>query len=211
MSHELRSPITALAAAIEVLDARREDFSDRSRQALDVVVSQVRRFDDMVLDLLELSRMDAGATEVNTEEIDIVDLSRRIAARNGMADVPVDLAKRTDPIIDTDKLRYERILSNLLANAQNHAGGPTRITIANGSASDTIQIAVDDCGDGVEPDERIRIFERFARGSAARHRVGTGLGLALVSEHAAALGGRAWVTDAPDGGARFVVEIGTGR
>jgi len=211
VSHELRSPITALAAAIEVLDARREDFSDRSRQALDVVVSQVRRFDDMVLDLLELSRMDAGATEVNTEEIDIVDLSRRIAARNGMADVPVDLAKRTDPIIDTDKLRYERILSNLLANAQNHAGGPTRITIGSGSASDTIQIAVDDRGDGVEPDERIRIFERFARGSAARHRVGTGLGLALVSEHAAALGGRAWVTDAPDGGARFLVEIGTGR
>ncbi len=211
VSHELRSPITALAAAIEVLDARRDDFSDRSRQALDVVVSQVRRFDDMVLDLLELSRMDAGATEVNTEEVDIVDLSRRIAARNGMAEVPVELAKRMDSIIDTDKLRYERILSNLLANAKNHAGGPTRITIANGSAPGLIQIAVDDHGEGVEPDERIRIFERFARGSAARHRVGTGLGLALVSEHASALGGRAWVTDAPDGGARFVVEIGTGR
>jgi len=57
--------------------------------------------------------------------------------------------------------------------------------------------------------ERTRIFERFARGSAARHRVGTGLGLALVGEHANALGGQAWVEDRPGGGARFVVQIKT--
>src|SRR4029078_691739 len=65
VSHELRSPITALNAAVEGLDARRDHLPDRSQQALDVVVSQVRRFDAMVIDLLELSRIDAGRTNTN--------------------------------------------------------------------------------------------------------------------------------------------------
>jgi two-component system, OmpR family, sensor histidine kinase MtrB len=67
VSHELRSPITALTAAVEVLDARRADISERSQQALDVVVNQVRRFDQMVLDLLELSRLDAGVGDLHFE------------------------------------------------------------------------------------------------------------------------------------------------
>ncbi|HRE02879.1 MAG TPA: histidine kinase dimerization/phospho-acceptor domain-containing protein, partial [Ilumatobacteraceae bacterium] len=69
VSHELRSPITALSAAVEVLDARRDDLPERTRQALTVVVDQVRRFDQMVLDLLELSRLDAGVTDLNLEEL----------------------------------------------------------------------------------------------------------------------------------------------
>ena len=71
VSHELRSPITALTAAVEVLDARRDDIPERTQQALDVVVSQVRRFDDMVIDLLELSRLDAGAPDLNVEQLDL--------------------------------------------------------------------------------------------------------------------------------------------
>ena len=67
VSHELRSPITALSAAIEVVHGRREELPERTQQALDVVVNQVRRFDDMVIDLLELSRLDAGATDLNLE------------------------------------------------------------------------------------------------------------------------------------------------
>ena len=69
VSHELRSPLTALTAAVEVLDARRDDLPSRSQQALDVVTSQVRRFDQMVLDLLEISRLDAGVTEYNPEPV----------------------------------------------------------------------------------------------------------------------------------------------
>jgi signal transduction histidine kinase len=70
-----------------------------------------------------------------------------------------------------------------------------------------IVLAVEDNGPGIARGERARIFERFARGSAARHKVGTGLGLALVSEHAHAHGGEAWVEDRPGGGARFVVTL----
>ena len=79
VSHELRSPITALTAAVEVLDGRRDDLPERTQQALDVVVSQVRRFDAMVIDLLELSRIDAGATDLHLEAVDIADLCDRVS------------------------------------------------------------------------------------------------------------------------------------
>jgi two-component system sensor histidine kinase MtrB len=206
VSHELRSPITALSAAVEVLDARRDDIPERTQQALDVVVSQVRRFDSMVIDLLELSRIDAGATEVNIEALDIVDLTRRIAARFDAADVELSVDPSVPHVVDVDKVRYERILGNLLENAKNHGGGAICIEIA-ATNDRTVRVAVEDAGPGIAQGERERIFERFARGSAARHRIGTGLGLALVAEHSAALGGRAWVEERQGGGARFVVEL----
>jgi len=208
VSHELRSPITALAAAVEVLDARREDIPERTQQALDVVVSQIRRFDDMVMDLLELSRLDAGSHDLNVERLDIVELTGRIAARYNAAGVPIDVARRVGREVAIDKVRYERILGNLLDNAHNHGDGATRIELFQVEPN-RLRLAVEDNGPGVAQGERGRIFERFARGSAARSRVGTGLGLALVAEHSAAMGGRAWVEDRVGGGARFVVELPT--
>ena len=99
------------------------------------------------------------------------------------------------------------ILGNLLDNATHHGGGPTRISIEVAPVPKSVQIAVEDDGPGVAASENAtRIFERFARGSAARNRIGTGLGLALVAEHAAcARRPDAWVEDRPGGGARFVV------
>jgi signal transduction histidine kinase len=207
VSHELRSPITALAAAVEVLDARRADLSDRTQQALDVVVSQIRRFDQMVLDLLELSRLDAGITEVIREEIDIVVFIRRIASRYGVDDIQITLAEGSDSVIKIDKRRFERIMANLLENARLHGGGVSLVEVERQPNGST-RISVEDSGPGVAQSERVRIFERFARGSAGRSRAGgTGLGLALVAEHVRAHGGSAWVEDASSGGARFVVEF----
>jgi signal transduction histidine kinase len=213
VSHELRSPITALAAAAEVIDGRRGELPDRTQQALDVVVGQVRRFDAMVIDLLELSRIDAGATDLHTEEADIESLCRRIAARAGFASLPIDVTTRPGrnghaPTAVVDRMRFERILTNLLENAHHHGGGPVRISIEPADGP-FLLVAVEDAGPGVARGERARIFERFARGSAARHRIGTGLGLALVAEHATALGGEAWVEDRHGGGARFVVRLPT--
>lgn len=209
VSHELRSPITALTAAIEVLDARRDDLNERTQQALDVVVGQVRRFNDMVIDLLELSRIDASATDLNREPVDIVELCDRVSHRYGYGDLPIEVHRRAKRRADLDRVRFERILGNLLDNASNHGGGPTRIAIEPSGVKKSVQIAVEDAGPGVAAGERTRIFERFARGSAARNRIGTGLGLALVAEHAIALGGEAWVEDRPEGGARFVVRLPT--
>ncbi|MFM8266868.1 MAG: ATP-binding protein [Ilumatobacteraceae bacterium] len=206
VSHELRSPITALTAAVEVLDGRRDDLPDRSRQALDVVVSQVRRFDHMVMDLLELSRIDAGSTELHREEIDLREVLPRIAQRFGFGHVPIEIGDEVPGQVRIDKLRLERIVANLLENAGEHAGGAVRVGVSMGGPR-TLVLSVDDAGPGVARSERSRIFERFARGSAARHRVGTGLGLALVAEHAHAHGGEAWVEDRPGGGARFVVSF----
>jgi signal transduction histidine kinase len=215
VSHELRSPITALAAAAEVINGRRGELPDRTQQALDVVVGQVRRFDAMVIDLLELSRIDAGATDIHTEEVDIGALCARVAARNGFADLRIDISGHAHsngnggPLTAVvDKLRFERILANLLENALHHGGGPLRISIER-TDGPFLLVAVEDGGPGVARGERVRIFERFARGSAARHRIGTGLGLALVAEHATAQGGEAWAEDRPGGGARFVVRIPT--
>jgi signal transduction histidine kinase len=202
VSHELRSPITALTAAIEVLDGRRGELPERTQQALDVVVSQVRRFDDMVMDLLELSRIDAGSTELHREDVDMRDLLPRIAQRYGFGTVPIEVADALPSPVRIDKLRFERILANLLENAREHGGGPVRVSLDVRGRGGMV-LAVDDAGPGVARGERTRIFERFARGSAARHRVGTGLGLALVAEHARAHGGEAWVEDRPGGGARF--------
>ena len=206
VSHELRSPITALAAAVEVLDARRADIPERTQQALDVVVDQVRRFDSMVIDLLELARLDAGATDLNVEDLRLTDLTRRVAARFGEPDIPIVVSRGTPEAVALDKVRFERIVGNLIDNARNHGGGALRIEISP-APQRRFRLAVEDGGPGVAQGERDRIFERFARGSAARHRIGTGLGLALVAEHTAAMGGTAWVEDRVGGGACFVVEL----
>lgn len=207
VSHELRSPITALAAAVEVLDARRADLSDRTQQALDVVVSQIRRFDQMVLDLLELSRLDVGITEVHREEIDLVHFITRIASRYGVDNIRIDVLQNSDSVIKIDKRRFERIMANLLENARLHGGGVSKIVIESMPNGST-QVSVEDSGPGVAQSERVRIFERFARGSAGRSRAGgTGLGLALVAEHARAHGGSAWVEDSVSGGAKFIIEF----
>ncbi|MFT6763181.1 MAG: two-component system sensor histidine kinase MtrB [Candidatus Aldehydirespiratoraceae bacterium] len=206
VSHELRSPITALTAAVEVLDARRADIPERTQQALEIVIGQVRRFDRMVIDLLELSRIDAGVTDLNIETLDIIDLTHRIAARFGSPDIDVDVDNRTPREIDVDKVRFERVLGNVIENANHHGGGALRVEVAP-ARNKMLRFAVEDGGPGVARSEQDRIFERFARGSAARHRIGTGLGLALAAEHSAAIGGDIWVEDRAGGGARFVFEI----
>ncbi|HWC66906.1 MAG TPA: HAMP domain-containing sensor histidine kinase [Acidimicrobiales bacterium] len=206
VSHELRSPITALSAAVEVLAARRAELPPRSQQALDVVVNQVRRFDQMVLDLLELSRIEAGVDDVNNEATMLPETVQRIAARSGLPSLPINVGRRAAQPVMTDKRRLERIVANLLDNAQYHAGGAVRLALEDGPGS-SILLAVEDAGPGIPPAERDRVFERFFRGTAARRRVGTGLGLALVAEHAHALGGNAWVEERQPSGSRFVVSI----
>jgi two-component system sensor histidine kinase MtrB len=151
-----------------------------------------------------------NARSIHREELRLDEVVPRIAQRYGFADVPIDVDPATLQLVWIDKLRVERIMANLLDNARNHGGGPTRISIEPGKGHNVL-LAVEDAGPGVARGERQRIFERFARGTAARHRVGTGLGLALVAEHAQALGGSAWVEDSAGGGARFVVQVPTDR
>ncbi len=212
VSHELRSPVTALGAAVDVLVSKRDEFSDRNKEAIDILSSQVKRFDRTVMDLLELSRLDAGASENHLENVHLSDLIKRIMSRYAFEDIPFvqSIPRRTgtDEVDDealVDRRRIERILVNLLQNARDHGGGASRVSL--GKNADFFVLSVEDSGQGIALSERQRIFERFARGTAARMSTGSGLGLAIVQEHARALGGTAHVEDSPTGGAKFVVTI----
>lgn len=210
VSHELRSPVTALTTAVEVLETRRDDLSERNRQALDIVGTQVRRFDRTVLDLLELSRLDAGASETHLEFVRVADLVERIKDRHGYLNVPFINSLPSEISAEqtlTDRRRIERILVNLLDNARDHGSGATRIGLNVDAGAQFLLLSVEDAGQGVAASERERIFERFARGTASRNSSGSGLGLAIVVEHARVLGGQAWVENSNSGGALFVVSI----
>ena len=212
VSHELRSPVTALSAAVDVLVSRKNEFSERNQQAIDITASQVKRFDRTVLDLLELSRLDAGASESSLEYLRLSDLIDRIMSHYGFSTVPFQSSVRgvepngfgeDETLID--RRRIERILLNLLENARDHGGGAIRVGLDRNG--DYFVLTVDDSGIGVTLSERERIFDRFARSTPSRNSTGSGLGLAIVREHARALGGDAVVEASPTGGARFCVTV----
>jgi len=211
VSHELRSPLTTLATTVGVLAARRDELSERSRAALDLLTADVDRFQRLVEDLLEISRYDAGVADLHLEDVRLTELVMRAVASVGGPAVELGPGAVADGLaIQADKRRMERVIANLVENAARYGGGATRVIVDAGHY--VARVAVDDEGPGVAPDEREAIFERFFRGSAAGQRrgggQGSGLGLSLVSEHVRLHGGRVWVEDNPAGtGARFVVEI----
>ena len=217
VSHELRSPLMTLAAAVEVLQSRRDELSERGVAALDLLKSEITRFSGVVEDLLEISRFDAGAIRLDLERVQVVELVNAAVAVAGFSgEVPVVVRDESAKlaVIRADKRRLARVIANLLDNARNYAGGAARVSVEqpDGPDAGSVMIAVEDDGPGVPADERQRIFERFNRGSGAGKRgmsEGTGLGLALVQEHVKLHRGRVWVEDRPDGteGARFVIEL----
>lgn len=212
VSHELRSPITTLTASMGVLEARRDDIPEGpARSAVDLMAADLQRFQQLVEDLLEISRYDAGAIRLELSEIQIVELVRAVLA-NKHLDIPVDIEPGLEQaMVRVDKRRLSQVISNLLDNAVKYGDGPTRVEIS--SVEDRLRIAVEDAGPGVPEADREVIFDRFSRGSAAGRRssgsTGVGLGLALITEHLQLQGGEVWVEDRPDGhtGARFVVEL----
>jgi signal transduction histidine kinase len=210
VSHELRSPLTTLAAAASVLEARNAELSPQSRQAVHLVVEEVTRFRELVEALLELSRLQAGADALRLEPVRAGELILHVV-RDTVADsLAVEIAPNVDatPVL-TDKRRLERVMTNLLVNASEHGGGATRVTAERHNGR--LRVAVEDHGPGVRVEDRELIFERFARGRRAGSRgtsLGTGLGLALVAEHVKLLHGQVWVEDrVPLPGARFVIEL----
>jgi len=224
VSHELRSPLTTLSASVEVLESHRDELSTRDRRALDLLAADLRRFQRMVDELLEISRSDTGSAELWLEDVDADELVRRAVAvsvanlrrpEEAQADgVPtIDVDAVAGVRLRVDKRRFERIMANLLENAYNYGGGATRVTAEPGPVrhgQPTVRVSVEDHGPGLAPGERAKVFERFYRGQAAGRRgtgTGTGLGLALVAEHVRLNGGKVWAEAGDEGGARFVVEL----
>ena len=218
VSHELRSPLMTLSASVEVMEARRGEMPERAQAALDLLKSDVIRFQGLVEDLLEISRFDAGAVRLHLEELLAAEFVRQAVAVSTLPTTPIDVLPEAEAlIINGDRRRLARVVQNLIDNARVHGGGEPEIMISGirlgeGEPITKVRIAVEDHGQGVPEHERELVFERFARGGVAGRRAtsdGAGLGLSLVDEHVRMHGGTVWVTDRLDGrpGARFVIEL----
>ncbi|CAN5739353.1 HAMP domain-containing sensor histidine kinase [soil metagenome] len=211
VSHELRSPLMTLSASIEVMAARRDELPERAQAALDLMVADVTRFQQLVADLLEISRFDAGAVRLDLEEVRLAELVMQAVTTTAEADVPVVVdAELAGTVVMADKRRLVRVMANLLDNAAKYAGGATMVEVSKHGGN--VHLAVEDAGPGIPAEQRELIFDRFSRGAGAGSRGGSegvGLGLALVAEHVNLQGGRVWVEDRPGGepGSRFVVEL----
>ncbi|MCC6438220.1 MAG: HAMP domain-containing histidine kinase [Acidimicrobiales bacterium] len=205
VSHELRTPLTALLSAASILERQHDSLPERAQLAAEIMSNQLEHFRGLVLDLLDMSRMESGADVAQLDWVDIRHMVERLlAARSGAT--ALDVAGCDGPIL-TDGRRIERVLTNLLDNADRYAGGAVRVAIRR-CAGLTV-LTVDDAGPGVDPAERQAIFERLHRGDAARAtgESGNGLGLALAAEHVRLLGGTIIVDGSPESGARFIVRL----
>lgn len=209
VSHELRSPLTTVMASVSVLERRRDELSPEGREALDLLHSDVVRLHEMVDDLLELARHDAGRETVELEE-------------HGLAEIVTVTVERVKPNLDVvvapsalgvtvavDPRRLERIIANYVQNADTHGRGATRVTVS--SVGNRAVVAVEDEGPGVADGDRAAVFGRFARGSSTSRRranqEGSGLGLALAAENAALMGGTVRLEAGPRAGTRAVLEV----
>jgi len=217
VSHELRSPLTTMATTLGVLESRRGELSEHGKQALDLMSADIRRFARLVEDLLEISRSDAGASDMIYDTVTIGELVEQSlhASTRLSEDFPpptlfIDPSVRSIRLM-VDKRRFERIMGNLIENAANYAGGATRVSATLSHDALHLELRVGDEGPGISLVERDRIFERFYRGDISGQREGSegsGLGLALVADNVARHGGTVRVEQGPNAkGSDFVVMI----
>ncbi|MEQ8841258.1 MAG: ATP-binding protein [Acidimicrobiales bacterium] len=209
VSHELRSPLMTLSASVEVLNNSRELMPERSQQALSLLNDDVKRFTQLVEDLLEISRFDVGTASLQSQPLHVVEFLRQAVGHSTRPDTTVSAPPDVeDLVLVADKRRLAQVMTNLIENADKYGAG--EITVEISRYFDTLFIAVEDEGPGVPETERAVIFDRFSRGAAGGRRgydTGSGLGLALVAEHVGLHGGTVFVEDRLDGreGARFVI------
>ncbi|SNR31912.1 two-component system, OmpR family, sensor histidine kinase MtrB [Haloechinothrix alba] len=209
VSHELRTPLTTVRMAADVLYASREQFPDGLSRSAELLVDELDRFEALLRDLLEISRLDAGVEELSAEHIDVRTLIDRVYEQvhglAGSAGSTIELDLPEEEVYgDVDARRVERILRNLLANAVDHCEGlPVRVQLA--ANDEAVAIAVRDYGVGLRVGEAELVFSRFWRADPSRNRRtgGTGLGLAISQEDARLHGGELLAWGLPGYGSCF--------
>jgi signal transduction histidine kinase len=209
-SHELRTPIFSLAGFVELLQD--EDLDDNTRREfLETMSEQVARLQKLSVDLLDLSRLDAGSLELHPEEVDLSELARSIVHEftPAMTDHATDLDVRLPeqgPDALCDPERVAQIMRILLDNALRHTPAGTHVTVRADRSNGAAGFTVADAGPGLPEGSRAKVFERFYTGDAAR---GAGLGLAIARELAERMDGRLRVSSQP-GGTAFTLELPAG-
>jgi two-component system sensor histidine kinase MtrB len=199
VSHELRTPLTTVRMAADVLYASREELLPALRRSSELLVAELDRFEALLADLLEISRLDAGVAELGAERVDMhVVVTRAVEAVRGIADetgTPLELQLPVGVLAEVDPRRVERIVRNLVANAIDHSEGkPVRVALRADERA--VAVLVRDHGVGLRPGEAGLVFNRFWRAeeSRARRSGGSGLGLSIAIEDARLHGGwlQAW-------------------
>ena len=201
-SHELRSPVAAIRAQLEIalLHPESADWDEVGR----TVLAEDERLARLVDNLLALARLEEGSSKPSSE-VDLDELVHELLARDFR--VPVDrsgvVAGRVWGVQD----ELVSVIRNLVDNAERHATSKVRVSLA--TEGTIARLTVEDDGPGVPPDQRAKVFERFARLEEGRSRDagGAGIGLALTKRVAESHGGRVWIQDSPLGGASFLVEL----
>ncbi|WP_182111722.1 MtrAB system histidine kinase MtrB [Actinotalea sp. JY-7876] len=213
VSHELRTPLTTVRMAAEVIHAARDELDPAAARSAELLTAQLDRFEDLLADLLEISRFDAGAAMLDAESRDVRDVVMAaveqtvpLAERRG---VWLAVEMPGEPVVaDIDPRRIERVLRNLLVNAVEHAEGrPVEVFVAADARA--VAVVVRDHGVGMTAQEAEHVFDRFWRADPARARTtgGTGLGLAISIEDAHLHGGRLEAWGRPGRGASFRLTV----
>ncbi|GAA3495549.1 two-component system sensor histidine kinase AfsQ2 [Streptomyces prasinosporus] len=221
MSHELRTPLTAITAVTEVLEEELEfeggGIDPMIEPAVRLVVSETRRLNDLVENLMEVTRFDAGTARLVLDDVDVADqITACIDARAWLDAVELDAERGIHARIDPRRL--DVILANLIGNALKHGGSPVRVSVrecakgvggAEGAEGPgAVVIEVRDHGPGIPEDVLPHVFDRFYKASASRPRSeGSGLGLSIALENAHIHGGEITAANSPEGGAVFTLRL----
>lgn len=215
VSHELRTPVTAIRGFSAILDSQWDTVEESQRRDL---IGRIARnsasLASMLAGLLDFARIERQSLHVEPTIVDLSEIASNVVDQTSSLVEQHRLEVDIEPGVQIwgDPQAIERILSNLLTNAAKFSPAETTIRVGVRRTGDRVLMSVADEGPGVPPEERARIFARFYRGSGdqARSTRGAGVGLAVVKELVDRLDARVTVTDAPGGGARFVVSFAAG-
>lgn len=212
VSHELRTPLTTVQMAADVLYGHRAEFNPLTARSAELLTAELDRFEEMLTDLLEISRFDAGAAELALDEVDLVDVvaqeirMREPSAEQAGSSLILDAPRPC--VAEVDVRRIRRILRNLLSNAIAYGEGQP-ISVHVRSNDRAVAIAVRDHGVGFSASQAHQVFNRFWRADPARDRRvgGTGLGLSIALEDARLHGGWLNAWGRPNRGAQFRLTV----
>ena len=214
VSHELRTPLASIRLATEQIQDAREEISDPfALRSIQVLSSSVDRFETMLTDLLDISRIDSGNVKLRLEEIDLAQVVDTVVETTQFhfdaTGTELRLHLPEEPATaEIDVTRVERIIRNLVVNALEHGEGkPMDVTVA--VDADAVAVRVRDHGIGMSPDVVTKVFDRFYRADPSRKRSlgGTGLGLSIAMEDARLHGGRLSAWGWPADGSSFLLVL----
>jgi two-component system sensor histidine kinase MtrB len=208
VSHELRTPLSTLTAVVEVLAGTTAGMEPDARESAELAVTETERLVQLVEDLMEVSRFDAGTAGLRLEETNLAGAVRDCLRSRSWLD-QVSLVAADDAVLRCDRRRLDVIVANLVGNALRHGEPPVQVRVS--VAEDEAVVEVTDNGPGLSPDTLPHVFDRFYKADAARTRTpGSGLGLAIALENARLHGGDLTASNSEHGSARFTLRLPRG-